>query len=277
MKMYNLILLSSAFFLLNACSGHKANTKKYYQYSYSWNYAVKEDSLAFIYKNPIHCTIRIDLVLEGAGERSKKVFWIKAKQDTTFKIKNNFGADPKVSSSSAFSTLEEKPFVDFKLSFPTEPNKKYKVMQGYNGGFSHHSEYSKYAIDFNLQKGETVYSAAEGYVVGVIKDYDNNGGGKEMRNQANFITIYHPGFNVFTQYVHLKYEGTLVKLGDSVKRGQPIGYSGNTGFSRGAHLHFNVLKATVEGQMKSVPAMFDDDVSGFNLKKGVSVRRRVSK
>jgi murein DD-endopeptidase MepM/ murein hydrolase activator NlpD len=32
--------------------------------------------------------------------------------------------------------------------------------------------------------------------------------------------------------------GALIKKGDSVKRWQHIEYSGNTGYSGGAHLHF---------------------------------------
>ncbi len=42
-------------------------------------------------------------------------------------------------------------------------------------------------------------------------------------------------------YWHLQKDGTLVKLGDNVKKGQAIAMSGNTGYSAFAHLHFQVV------------------------------------
>jgi len=40
-------------------------------------------------------------------------------------------------------------------------------------------------------------------------------------------------------YAHLK-ESPLFKVGDSVKKGQLVGYVGNTGKSTGSHLHFTL-------------------------------------
>lgn len=46
----------------------------------------------------------------------------------------------------------------------------------------------------------------------------------------------------FHHLAHLKYP-PLVKVGDWVKRGQLIGYVGNTGNSKGAHLHYEIQKS----------------------------------
>ena len=45
---------------------------------------------------------------------------------------------------------------------------------------------------------------------------------------------------MYTLYAHMKYGSVTVKVGDRVSRGQVIGYMGNTGYSFGAHLHFEV-------------------------------------
>ncbi|MFH1211650.1 MAG: M23 family metallopeptidase, partial [Candidatus Woesearchaeota archaeon] len=46
----------------------------------------------------------------------------------------------------------------------------------------------------------------------------------------------------FSQYLHLKFKGSLVKTGVRVKKGQPIALSGNTGFTTAPHLHFIVFR-----------------------------------
>ena len=59
---------------------------------------------------------------------------------------------------------------------------------------------------------------------------------------GNYVMINHQnGF--FTQYEHLQYNSVTVKVGDKVKKGQVIGYMGNTGHSNGGHLHFQVNKS----------------------------------
>ena len=67
--------------------------------------------------------------------------------------------------------------------------------------------------------------------------------------------LYHND-GLFTQYVHLKMDGVIVKLGDSVKKHQPIAYSGNTGMSTEPHLHFGVFKATPK-TFVSIPFILD--------------------
>ncbi|MBC7073773.1 LysM peptidoglycan-binding domain-containing protein [Candidatus Parcubacteria bacterium] len=95
------------------------------------------------------------------------------------------------------------------------------------------------AVDFSNGKcGEYVLAAAEGKVI--FAKYGWNGGG------GNTIKILHPNGTI-TQYGHLK--EILVKIGEEVFRGQPIGTVGggdkslNSGISTGCHLHFGVIGA----------------------------------
>ncbi len=115
-----------------------------------------------------------------------------------------------------------------------------RVSQGYNGGLSHKG-LSAYAIDFSLPIGTPVYAAREGEVVGV--DVTNNLGGPspEYRTYMNYINIRHSD-GTLGNYYHLKLGGSAVKIGDVVKKGQLIAYSGNTGYTTAPHLHFSVSK-----------------------------------
>ncbi len=53
---------------------------------------------------------------------------------------------------------------------------------------------------------------------------------------GNWVAVQHPN-GLTTLYAHMK--GFAV-TGGYVKKGQVIGYQGNTGFSTGSHLHFSV-------------------------------------
>lgn len=92
-------------------------------------------------------------------------------------------------------------------------------------------------LDIAAPMGTEVIAAEDGIVVAV----DNNDRSALRRYQyGKYIMIKHEnGFS--TLYAHLS--GQVVKIGDSVKRGQLIGYVGNTGYSTGPHLHFGLYWA----------------------------------
>ena len=66
---------------------------------------------------------------------------------------------------------------------------------------------------------------------GVVQSAASKGG------FGNTVEIDH-GEGVFTRYAHLS--GYFVKENEMVRKGQIIGLSGNSGFSTGPHLHFEV-------------------------------------
>ena len=59
---------------------------------------------------------------------------------------------------------------------------------------------------------------------------------------GNYVELQH-GENVITRYCHLKYGSIKVKLGQIVAKTQEIGYMGDTGYTFGAHLHFQVMQS----------------------------------
>ena len=83
-------------------------------------------------------------------------------------------------------------------------------------------------IDIGLTTGEPIYAAFEGKVR--YAKYNSGGYG-------NLVILRHPS-GLETYYGHLCKMN--VKVGDYVVAGQVIGYGGNTGRSRGAHLHFEI-------------------------------------
>jgi len=69
---------------------------------------------------------------------------------------------------------------------------------------------------------------------------------------GNFVKIAH-GSVTDTGYAHLVNGGVLVKVGQLVRAGQQIGWSGMTGAATGCHLHFEVYQKGV--QIDPVPFM----------------------
>lgn len=267
---FQLTLIISFLFLLSNCQ--RLPQKKFSQATQKkFNVEVLNDSLKIEMSNSISCPIRV-----FASSSSED---IQAKIAKTFPVVLPANSDTLISYWT--DKTKEKPPIKFKLimgnpndiiykraiNLPFKKSSKYKIIQGYNGSFSHNSEYSKYAIDFNLMEGDTVCAAADGFVVGVIEGYTRGGRLKKWRDYANFITVFHQEMNIYTQYVHLMHQGSLVEVGDYVKSEQAIGLSGKTGRTDVEHLHFNVLVPT-ESWMESTQIKFVEGYRGVDLKKG---------
>ncbi len=87
-----------------------------------------------------------------------------------------------------------------------------------------------YGMDFTARRGTPIYATGNG----VVKRADNRSSG-----YGKHIRIDH-GFGYVSLYAHLsKYN---VRRGQRVKRGDIIGYVGNTGRSVGPHLHYEIFK-----------------------------------
>lgn len=125
---------------------------------------------------------------------------------------------------------------DHAYVLPFQKGKKSVIGQGYHGKFSHHNIY---ALDFDLREGTEVLAARDGVVIAVKEDSNYGCKSTKCKGHANYVLIYHQD-GTFGSYVHLKKNGAKVKEGDKVNAGDVIGYSGNTGWSSGPHLHFEV-------------------------------------
>ena len=94
--------------------------------------------------------------------------------------------------------------------------------------------------------GTPVYAAADGQVQTIG---DNDKSSYQKYQYGKYILLKHNN-NLSTLYAHLS--RIVVGAGTSVSRGDLIGYSGNTGYSTGPHLHFGVYWAP-SIIMKSIP------------------------
>lgn len=86
------------------------------------------------------------------------------------------------------------------------------------------------AFDVAGSYGDTIYAVEKGVVA--EKGYQGSGFGY-------YVVIDH-GNGLYSLYGHMK-SASCVNKGQSVQRGQTIGYMGSTGNSSGTHLHFEMF------------------------------------
>lgn len=106
-------------------------------------------------------------------------------------------------------------------------------------------------LDFTASTGTPIYATGDG----VVQDayYSDSFG--------NVVYIDH-GFDFETRYAHMV--RFSVSKGEKIKRGQVIGYVGNTGRSAGEHLHYEVL---YQGSQINPINFFQRDLNNKEYKK----------
>ena len=144
---------------------------------------------------------------------------------------------------------------DYLYSLPFAKNRDYRVVQGFNGGYSHQGA-SKYALDFAMPVGTPVHAARAGVVIDLKEHNWRGGASRRFAKYANFVVILHED-GTTGEYYHLRKNGVAVETGQKVEVGQLIGFSGNTGFSSLPHLHFAVYRARSHGGYESLKVRFN--------------------
>lgn len=87
-----------------------------------------------------------------------------------------------------------------------------------------------YGLDFTAPRGTEVYATGNGKIIFV----------KSSKRGFGYHIVVDHGYGYETLYAHL--EKFNVKKGQKVKRGDVIGFVGNTGMSTAPHLHYEVHK-----------------------------------
>lgn len=126
------------------------------------------------------------------------------------------------------------------------------LVQGY---FTHFTHKRRAALDFKMPVASAVCAARDGIVMKTKSDGNRGGIQSADRRHANYIVIRHADSS-YAGYWHLQRNGVLVNTGDTVKAGQLIARSGNTGYTYFPHLHFIVWAFDKNGRFIQVPARF---------------------
>lgn len=117
-------------------------------------------------------------------------------------------------------------------------------------------------LDFSAPVGTEVYATGDGTVT--LAGRDQQGG------YGNQIWIDH-GFAYKTVYAHLS--RIFVRPGQKIRRGQIIGYVGNTGKSTSPHLHYEVRK---NGQPLNPIYFFYSDITSDQFQAMLELQTRPS-
>lgn len=110
------------------------------------------------------------------------------------------------------------------------------------------------AIDYGIPVGTQVYAAADGVVM-LTANLTGSYGTYVVIRHANGLQSY---------YAHGKRGSIAVSAGQTVKKGQQIMLSGNTGNSSGPHLHFEVRKSPYNYSHKAKAYGQDSRVNPLN-------------
>lgn len=195
--------------------------------------------------NDGYCPYTVDLVMDltnmvsDRGSQLTEVIPVNAKKyriaEITIKDKTK-GSGFNFRSVIFLGDAIHEPSLEHIYRLPFKDGESYVMSQGYNGDFSHQG---KNSLDFTMPEGTRICAARDGIVI-TVKDDSNRGcPNKRCMDDANNIVIYHED-GTFSEYAHLKKRGSKVQTGQIVKEGEVIGLSGNTGFTSGPHLHFEV-------------------------------------
>jgi murein DD-endopeptidase MepM/ murein hydrolase activator NlpD len=112
-----------------------------------------------------------------------------------------------------------------------------------------------YGMDFTAPGGTDVFATGNG----IVKDVGRDGG------YGNIVLIDH-GYGYESMYGHLA--RTNVKVGQTIKRGDVIGFVGSTGASVGPHLHYEVTK---NGQKVNPQNYFFMDLNPAEYEKMIAI------
>jgi murein DD-endopeptidase MepM/ murein hydrolase activator NlpD len=165
-------------------------------------------------KGIIHDDIIVKLT-ESVDNLRRKIYIETKSQDEVVELAEN--KEKLFASIPAIQPVSNKQLIALASGFGLRIHPVYKVKKMHTG------------IDFAASIGTPIYATADGIIDQLEVSFSGYG---------KMIEIDH-GFGYRTRYAHM--HGFAVKKGQKVKRGDLIGYVGDTGLSTAPHLHYEVF------------------------------------
>jgi len=144
---------------------------------------------------------------------------------------------------------------DFVYAVPFGGDSPRELVQGFDGDETHMAS-MRYSLDFAMPQGTPVLAAREGQVLLVQDGFTEGGTDPALLERANLVVIAHDDGSM-ASYGHLV-RGVRVRVGQRVREGQLLGYSGATGFAGQPHLHFHVGKRMLGEPGRTIPVKLRD-------------------
>jgi murein DD-endopeptidase MepM/ murein hydrolase activator NlpD len=138
------------------------------------------------------------------------------------------------------------------FELPWQRGATHALSQGPDGAFSHRG---KEAWDFAMDTGTPVH-AARGGIVAFAADSSKIGGGTPAFAEDGNVTLVVHDDGTVGLYGHLRFAGAWRREGERVDAGDLLALSGDTGFSTGPHLHFQVYRPTRDLRAETLAVRF---------------------
>lgn len=140
------------------------------------------------------------------------------------------------------------------LELPWRCGERYSCTQA-NDGPSSHAGLARYGWDFGMPLGTDILAAHGGTVLALEMDSRVGGCSHVYANDANYVLIdHHDG--TAGLYLHVERDSSDLRVGDRVAAGDVIARVGQTGWTCGPHLHFQVQEICGSWWCQSLPSEF---------------------
>jgi murein DD-endopeptidase MepM/ murein hydrolase activator NlpD len=213
-------------------------------------------------QEPVPATIVLSFrsprnLLPGAGRPIETV--VPAESDALLVRMSNVvrdqsrGAELSISIDLGASTTVED--ADHVYAVPFGGTRRRRLIQGFGGADSHLGS-MRYSLDFAMPEGTPVLAARAGTVFYRQDGFTEGRADPDLLERSNMVVVAHSD-GTMASYGHLR-RGLRVSVGDVVREGDLLGFSGATGFVGQPHLHFHVGKRMLGAPGRTIPIKLRD-------------------